>query len=135
MEINLTSNAVILGVEGDNHPFELYRQYEVPLSLSTDDEGVARIDLTHEYQRATQTYNLSYAYLKELSRNALAYSFLPGESLFADVAAGKRTRPCGRQKIGRELSVGCAVFLANSEKAGLQWQLEKRFATFEANYD
>lgn len=135
VEINLTSNAVILGVEGDNHPFELYRQYEVPLSLSTDDEGVARIDLTHEYQRATQTYNLSYAYLKELSRNALAYSFLPGESLFADVAAGKRTRPCGRQKIGRELSVECAVFLANSEKAGLQWQLEKRFATFEANYD
>ncbi len=135
VEINLTSNAVILGVEGDKHPFELYRDYEVPLSLSTDDEGVARIDLTHEYQRATQTYNLSYAYLKELSRNALAYSFLPGESLFADVSAGKRTRPCRRQRTGRELSVECSSFLANSEKARLQWQLEERFATFEANYD
>ncbi|MFT4824474.1 MAG: hypothetical protein ACJAUG_001980 [Halioglobus sp.] len=135
VEINLTSNAVILEVDGDEHPFELYRAYGVPMALSTDDEGVARIDLTHEYQRATQTYNLSYAYLKELSRNAIAYSFLPGDSLFADIAAGKRIQACGRQRIGRGVSPQCNAFLAQSEKARLQWRLEERFITFEANYD
>ncbi|MFK8047975.1 MAG: adenosine deaminase [Halioglobus sp.] len=134
VEINLTSNAVILEVEGDNHPFTLYREQGVPLALSTDDEGVARIDLTHEYQRATQTYDLSYSYLKELSRNALAYSFLPGDSLFASVPKGKKVRACAKQKTHRALSDHCASFLAENEKARMQWQLEKRFAEFEASY-
>jgi adenosine deaminase len=76
VEINLTSNDVILGVKGDAHPFNLYRSSGVPLALSTDDEGVSRIDLTHEYQRAVETYGLTYAELKSLSRNSLTYSFL-----------------------------------------------------------
>lgn len=135
VEINLTSNAVILEVEGDDHPFELYRESGVPLALSTDDEGVARIDLTHEYQRATQTYDLSYDYLKELSRNALAYSFLPGENLFTTVPTGKRVPACARQKLDRALSEQCSSFLAQNEKARQQWQLEERFAAFEANYE
>lgn len=76
VEINLTSNDVILGVKGDAHPFNLYRASGVPLALSTDDEGVSRIDMTHEYLRAVETYGLTYAELKALSRNALTYSFL-----------------------------------------------------------
>ena len=76
VEINLTSNEVILGVSGAQHPFDMYRHYSVPLALSTDDEGVSRIDLTHEYQRAVETYDVSYLELKEFSRNALQYSFL-----------------------------------------------------------
>ena len=39
VEINLTSNADILGIEGAWHPFETYRRHRVPLALSTDDEG------------------------------------------------------------------------------------------------
>jgi hypothetical protein len=54
VEINLTSNAVILGVKGAEHPFALYRRHGVPVVLATDDEGVLRTDLTHEYQRAVQ---------------------------------------------------------------------------------
>jgi hypothetical protein len=76
VEINLTSNDVILGVSGAQHPFDMYRHYSVPLALSTDDEGVSRIDLTHEYQRAVETYDVTYFELKEFSRNALEYSFL-----------------------------------------------------------
>ena len=64
VEINLTSNDVILGVSGKDHPFPIYRQFGVPVALSTDDEGVSRIDLTHEYVRAVETYNLNYADLK-----------------------------------------------------------------------
>ena len=48
VETNLTSNKVILGVEGKRHPFATYRKLGVPVALSTDDEGVSRIDLTHE---------------------------------------------------------------------------------------
>ena len=64
VEINLTSNDVILGVTGKDHPLSIYRKYHVPVALSTDDEGVSRIDLTHEYVRAAETYALNYADLK-----------------------------------------------------------------------
>ena len=134
VEINLTSNAVILGLAGGDHPFELYRQYGVPLALSTDDEGVARIDLTHEYQRAVQTYKLSYDDIKALSRNALAYSFLPGANLFADLQKEQRIRDCKKDNPGVSVSDNCKAFLGNSEKARLQWELEQRFISFEANY-
>lgn len=134
VEINLTSNAVILEIEGDEHPFELYRTAGVPLSLSTDDEGVSRIDLTHEYVRASQSYDLGYAYLKELSRNALAYSFLPGAGLFSDIPNGKLVKACNRSRPPRDLSDSCRVFLTNSEKAQLQWQLEDKFDVFETRY-
>ena len=79
VEINLTSNAQILGIQGAMHPFMTYRALGVPVALSTDDQGVSRIDLTHEYLRAVMTYHLGYESLKELSRNSLEYAFLdPG---------------------------------------------------------
>src|SRR6266446_81638 len=37
VEISLTSNDVILGVNGKDHPFSLYRMFGVPVALSTDD--------------------------------------------------------------------------------------------------
>ena len=67
VEINLTSNDVILGVSGRDHPLPLYRSSGVPVALSTDDEGVSRIDITHEYVRAVQTYGFGYADLKRAS--------------------------------------------------------------------
>ncbi len=76
VEINLTSNDVILGISGAAHPFATYLENRVPLVLSTDDEGVSRIDLTHEYQRAVETYNLSYRDIKIMARNAVEHSFL-----------------------------------------------------------
>ncbi len=39
VEINLSSNAAILNVTGQQHPILLYRQHHVPVALSTDDEG------------------------------------------------------------------------------------------------
>jgi adenosine deaminase len=77
VEINLTSNDVILGIKGKDHPFEMYRRYGVPMVLSTDDEGVSRSHLTLEYLRAVQTYTLHYAELKQMVRNSIEYSFLP----------------------------------------------------------
>ena len=135
VEINLTSNDVILGVKYPDHPFELYMEYNVPMALSTDDEGVSRIDLTHEYQRAAQTFNLSYARLRELSRNALQFNFLPGAALFEDTLAGDLVAPCaGESAADDELAAECQAFLDKNEKAALQWDLEKRFAAFDSSF-
>ena len=61
VEINLSSNEGILDVKGAEHPFPIYRAAHVPVALSTDDEGVSRIDLTHEYVRAALDYHLTGA--------------------------------------------------------------------------
>lgn len=134
VEINLTSNADILGVTGKHHPFATYRNYGVPVALSSDDPGIERIDLTHEYVRAVEIYGLSYADLKELVRNSLEYSFLPGPSLWDDKGGYARfVAECLNEAPGKtEPSAPCASFLAGSEKATQQWKLERRFGAFEA---
>jgi len=133
VEINLTSNDVILGVVGDRHPFETYRAHGVPLTLSTDDEGVSRIDLTHEYVRAVRSYDLGYADVKAFSRNALTYAFLAGDSLWADPRTARPVATCAPNRPGSgSPAAACAAFLAGSEKATAQWHLEAAFAGFEA---
>jgi adenosine deaminase len=134
VEINLTSNDLILGISGKNHPFPIYRKFGVPVALSTDDEGVSRIDLTHEYVRAVETYALSYADLKQLVRTGLEHNFLPGPSLWREPDVF--TRPvaaCSSEFLGAEKpSASCATFLKSSEKARQQWELERRFRAFES---
>jgi hypothetical protein len=76
VEINLTSNDVILGVRGKNHPLPAYLAAGVPVVISSDDAGVSRIDLTNEYFRAVRDYDLDYPTLKAIAGNALRYAFL-----------------------------------------------------------
>ncbi len=84
VEICLTSNDLILGVKGNAHPLPIYLRYAVPVALATDDEGVSRSDMTHEYFRAIQTYDfLGYKELKRMARMSLEHSFLAGSSLWA----------------------------------------------------
>jgi adenosine deaminase/adenosine deaminase CECR1 len=77
VEINLTSNAFIEGVEGENHPITLYSRYGVPYVISTDDAGVTRHNLSNEYVLFASRYKPSYAELKKASYNSIRYSFLP----------------------------------------------------------
>jgi adenosine deaminase len=51
VEIALTSNRQIRQVSGQRHPFLRYRQFGVPVTLVTDDEGVERTDLTTSTSR------------------------------------------------------------------------------------
>jgi adenosine deaminase len=134
VEISLTSNDVILGVSGKDHPFLLYRMFGVPVALSSDDEGVSRIDLTHEYVRAVQTYDLHYADLKRMVRTSLEHSFLPGASLWnAPDAFTRVVSGCSQDSLGADkFSSRCADFLGSNEKASQQWELERRFRAFEA---
>jgi adenosine deaminase len=76
VEINLTSNDLILGVRGKDHPLPAYLAAGVPVVLSSDDAGISRIDLTNEYVRAARDYGLGYRTLKAIARNALIYAFL-----------------------------------------------------------
>lgn len=75
VEINLTSNDVILGVKGRDHPLRAYMAAGVPVALSTDDEGVARSEMTMEYVRAAQQQLLGYRDLKAMARASLRHSF------------------------------------------------------------
>jgi adenosine deaminase len=132
VEINLTSNDFILGIQGKDHPLPIYRKYGVPLALSTDDEGVSRIDLTHEYVKAAETFNLTYQDLKEMVRNSIEYSFLPGQSLWRDHDYRHPQPTCAAIFSSDREAVGaCATLLAASPKAEQQWQLEQRFRRFE----
>ena len=136
VEINLSSNQGILGITGDKHPFEYYRAAHVPVALSTDDQGVSRIDLTHEYVRAANDYHLSYADLKELARTGMEHNFLPGESLWAatDVFSAPAAACKGQTLGGPKPSAACKSLLDSSEKASAQWELERRFREFEAKF-
>ena len=136
IEINLSSNEDILGIEGDDHPFPMYRSAHVPVTLSTDDEGVSRIDITHEYVRAALDYHLTYQDLKQIARTGLEHNFLPGTSLWAtpDLFTNPVV-PCKAQSLGQQNPTpDCKAFLDGSEKAAAQWELERRFQVFEARF-
>jgi adenosine deaminase len=136
IEINLSSNEGILGIKGDEHPFPAYRAAHIPVALSTDDEGVSRIDITHEYVRAALDYNLTYQDMKQLARTGMEHNFLSGDSLWAlpDVFTIS-SAACKGQTLGAENpSASCKAFLDGSEKAAAQWELERRFRVFEAKY-
>jgi adenosine deaminase len=134
VEINLTSNDAILGIGPPHHPLPVYRAAHVPVALSTDDEGVSRIDLTHEYVRAAMEYNLNYLDLKTMARTSLEHSFLPGDSLWQKPDDFSRAKSaCAGQTLGAASpTASCTVLLKSSERAAQQWELERRFAAFEA---
>ncbi|RYG08607.1 MAG: adenosine deaminase, partial [Caulobacteraceae bacterium] len=132
VEVNLTSNDVILEVSGKNHPYAWLRQRGVPVSLSTDDAGILRIDLSHEYARAAGE-GASYADLKRSARNAIAFSFLAGEGLWSDPNVYRRpTKACAGQLGAAEPKPGpCADLVARSDKAREQWRHERLLREFE----
>ncbi|TRW91226.1 adenosine deaminase [Candidatus Methylobacter oryzae] len=76
VEINLSSNAFILGVKDEVHPLQLYRQYAVPFVIATDDAGVSRNNLSHEYLLFASRYKPSYGELKTVVYNSIHHSFL-----------------------------------------------------------
>lgn len=133
-EINITSNDEILGIRGEEHPLAMYRAARVPVALSSDDEGVSRIDLTHEYVRATREFQLGYMDLKQMTRASLEHSFLPGASLWREVDNfAHPATACAREVVGRNApaTVACGTFLQMSPRAAAQWELERRWQEFE----
>ena len=134
VEINLTSNDVILGVKGIDHPLAGYRAAHVPVALSTDDEGNSRIDLTHEYVKGAEEQNLTYIDLKLMARTSFEHAFLTGESLWSapDSFTHRKAACASPITATAKPSAACVALLKSSEKATEQWELERRIAAFEA---
>lgn len=101
VEIALTSNEQILGINAQTSQFRVYRDAGVPVVLATDDAGVERTDLSEQYQKAHDWFDLSYQDLKQLSYQGITASFVsPAEraSLKSrlDAAFGAFERTWGR---------------------------------------
>jgi adenosine deaminase len=135
VEISLTSNDLILGVRGEEHPLPVYLRYGVPVALATDDEGVSRSDMTHEYVRAAESYHLSYLDLKRMARQSLEHSFLAGAGLWSEAQMFHPVTACaGDRPESANLSAGCKRFLDANDRARVQWKLEREFAEFETKF-
>jgi len=135
VEICLTSNDLILGVRGTEHPLPIYMKYGVPVALATDDEGVSRSDMTHEYLRAVEGFDLSYSQLKDMARASLEHSFLPGASLWKDARTFRMMNACAADSpANNSPSPSCRKFLDTSERARVEWREEGEFAKFEAKF-
>lgn len=129
VEICLSSNKSILGIQGKNSPLRTYLNYGIPVALGTDDAGVSRTTISHEYQLAVENVGVSYLELKNMARDSLEYAFIQGESLWENSKSFKRKKVCA--SLG---SKSCVDFVQSNPKASLQRQLELDFATFERRY-
>jgi adenosine deaminase len=122
----------LLGAAGDKHPLKKYMAAGVPVALATDDEGILRIDATHEYVRAVEEQGLTYPEIKKIARTSLEHAFLRGKSLWktADQFSG-RAEECAADEPASAPSAACKAFLEANDKAGQQWKLEGRLVEFE----
>lgn len=76
VEINLSSNLQLTSVVSiATHPFLNYLRLGLPVSLSTDDEGIFNTDINHECELAITQSNVTYAELKQMSVNSIDTSF------------------------------------------------------------
>jgi hypothetical protein len=132
VEICLTSNDVILGVGGKEHPLHAYMKAGVAVALATDDEGVSRSDMTHEYLRGAEEQELSYRDLKRMARTSLEHAFVPGASVWANPKTFVAVKQCSFQALGTTAVGACAAFLKANPKAALQWKLESQYREFES---
>lgn len=82
VEINLTSNEFILKVKDDRHPIMLYKEFGVPIVISTDDAGILRTSITEQYVLLAKRYKgITYADIKQFVYNSIAYSFIKDEAV------------------------------------------------------
>jgi adenosine deaminase/adenosine deaminase CECR1 len=82
IEINLVSNEFILKVKENRHPFTLYKEFNVPIVISTDDAGILRTNMTEQYVLLAKRYqDVSYATIKQYVYNSINYSFIQDASV------------------------------------------------------
>ena len=132
VEVPLTSNELLLGVRGADHPLPLYVRSGVPVVLATDDAGIFRTQLTREFVLAAMRYPaLDYDDFKRFARNSLHFSFAPGKSLWRDAGYSEKVPECAGAPAS---AAACSELLQASPKAQLQWRLEEELAAFEARF-
>ena len=136
VEINLVSNAQLLGVAGSEHPLPLYVEQGVPVVLATDDPGIMRTSLTEQFRLAARDYpRFRYADLRTFNRNSLEHSFLTGASIWEDPGAYSRpVTSCLASGGGLDLDRCARWAEGQGDKARLQALFERRLRAFEEGY-
>lgn len=82
IEINLASNEFILKVKENRHPITLYKEFGVPIVISTDDAGILRTNMTEQYVLLAKRYKaISYTDIKQFVYNSMNYSFIQDTSV------------------------------------------------------
>jgi adenosine deaminase/adenosine deaminase CECR1 len=82
VEINLVSNEFILKVKENRHPITLYKEFGVPIVISTDDAGILRTNMTEQYVLLAKRYkDISYSDIKQFVYNSINYSFIKEEAV------------------------------------------------------
>ena len=82
IEINLVSNEFILKVKENRHPFSLYKEFGVPIVISTDDAGILRTNMTEQYVLLAKRYkDVSYSDIKQFVYNSINYSFIKEDAV------------------------------------------------------
>jgi adenosine deaminase/adenosine deaminase CECR1 len=77
IEINLVSNEFILKVKDHRHPISLYKEFNVPIVISTDDAGILRTNMTEQYVLLAKRYpEVTYADIKQYVYNSIQFSFI-----------------------------------------------------------
>lgn len=77
IEINLTSNVRLKAINDiKQHPFVKYLRLGIPVSLSTDDEGIFETDINTECEIAISQSDISYAELKQMVFNSIETAFV-----------------------------------------------------------
>lgn len=93
IEINLASNEFILKVKDDRHPFTLYKEFNVPIVISTDDAGILRTNMTEQYVLLAKRYpDVSYSTIKQYVYNSINYSFIQDASVKKELLKDLDTR-------------------------------------------
>jgi adenosine deaminase len=78
VEVNLTSNQRLRVVEDiRNHPFLSQLRLGIPVSLSTDDEGIFETNIAADCEKAVSLTDVQFSEMKAMSLNSIKTSFLP----------------------------------------------------------
>ncbi|MDP3560126.1 MAG: adenosine deaminase [Legionellaceae bacterium] len=126
VEVLFSSNRILLNLDEHTHPLSFYLKHHVPVVFSSDDEGILRTNLTQQYVDAVLHFGLDYAEIKQINRNSLTYSFLPGKSIWGNAEKAIPVKECQMLE-----SAACQHFIQESPKAQLQYKLETELSAFE----
>jgi adenosine deaminase/adenosine deaminase CECR1 len=93
IEINLVSNEFILKVKENRHPLTLYKEFGVPIVISTDDAGILRTNMTEQYVLLAKRYkDITYEDIKKFVYNSINYSFIKENSVKKQLAKNLDSR-------------------------------------------
>jgi adenosine deaminase len=132
VEICPSASKKILGIKMTEHPVQRYRRAGVPYTIATDNPQIFRTSSVAEIWKYIKAVGPFYREVKELSRNALIYSFLEGNGIYVENEDGSRIVHSDYLSLIKNNTYSDELFQL-SEKEQAQIILERRLVEFENN--